>query len=143
MNVRRCMPPLPLALVSGTGQDVTVAEHRSRSLTPGAYGAVVLHEHSTLRLAAGKYTFASVKMGEDCKLLGDVGAVNRDKRERSGVDVRIVDGLQMAEHAQIAPHDDDDTKAQDFTIAVAGSDRVKINDPDCCLAALARQVRNQ
>ena len=137
------MPPLPLALASGGGQHINVGEKKTRSLTPGTYGAITIEEHGTLRLAAGRYTFASVKMGEDSKLLGDVGAVNRDKRERSGVDVRIVDGLQMAEHAQIAPHDDDDTKAQDFTIAVAGSDRVKINDPDCCLAALARQVRNQ
>ena len=112
------MPLLPLALASGTGADVTVAEHKAQSLAPGTYGAVVLHEGGTLRLEAGRYVFASLKMGERSQLLG----------ERGGVDLRIVNGLQMREHAKIEPHWDD-AKAKDFTIAVAGGDPATIADP--------------
>ena len=119
------MPPLPLALASGSGTAVTVEERKTRSLSPGIYGAVTLEEHSTLRLAAGRYTFASVKMGEHSKLLGE--RVGVDTRS-TGVDVRIVNGLQMAEDSRIGP-EWDDAKARDFTISVAGSDPAKINDP--------------
>jgi hypothetical protein len=94
------MPPLPLALASGGGQHINVEEKKTRSLTPGTYGALTIEEHGTLRLAAGRYTFASVKMGEDSKLLGERTAA--DVRA-SGLDVRIVGELQMGEHAKIEP----------------------------------------
>ena len=119
------MPALPLAFASGSGSDVNVPEHQTQSLQPGTYGTVVLHEHSTLNLAAGRYTFASVKMDEDSKLLGERG--NADTRV-NGLDVRIIHGLQMGSHARIEPHWDD-AKAKDFTISVAGSDPVTIDDP--------------
>lgn len=118
------MPPLPLASASGSGQDINVEEKKTRSLTPGTYGTVVLKEHSTLRLAAGNYIFTSVKMGKDSKLLGDRGGVNARTR---GQNVRIVNGLQMGEDARIKPSWDD-AKAADFMISVAGSDPVKMQD---------------
>jgi len=55
-------------------------------------------------------------MDEDSKLLADKG----------GVDVRIVGGLWMGKEAKITPRDDD-AKAKDFTIAVAGSDPTVIS----------------
>jgi len=119
------MPPLPLASASGSGQDIRVEEHKTRSITPGIYGAVVLEDHSTLRLAAGGYTFASIKMGGDSKLLGDRGGVDT---RISGLNVNIIHGLQMGEEAKIEPQWDD-AKAKDFTISVAGSDPVRIDDP--------------
>ena len=76
---------------------------------------VTLYKRSTLRLAAGKYSFATLKMGERSNLLGD----------RKGVDVRIVGELHMANHAGIAAQGDD-AKARDFTIAVAGRDPTTI-----------------
>jgi hypothetical protein len=105
------MPPLPLAAASGTGAAVTVEHHDHLSLTPGTYGEVRLHPHSELILAAGKYVFASLKMDEHSKVRGD----------RGGVDVQIAGGIWMGEHAEIGPHDDD-AKAQEFTIEVAGAD---------------------
>src|SRR5271157_5200722 len=109
------MPPLPLAAASGTGADVEVEHHKGVSLTPGTYGAVRLGHHSTLKLSTGRYTFASVSMEEESKMLG----------ERGGEDVRIVGGLWMEQHAEIAPHWDD-AKAKDFTIEVAGSDPTEV-----------------
>ncbi|MFZ1087077.1 MAG: S53 family peptidase [Terracidiphilus sp.] len=121
------MPPLPLAFASGSGQDIRVEEHNRRDLTPGVYGNVLLEEHSTLRLASGSYTFASVKMKDGSRLLGD--AAKGDGREKgvNGLTVKIIAGLQMGREAAIKP-DWDDAKAKDFTILVAGSDPTKIED---------------
>lgn len=105
------MPPLPLALAMGKGRDITVARENQLSLGPGTYGAVTLLYKSELWLAAGSYTFASVKMDDHSKLLADPG----------GVDVRIVSGLWTDREAKIEPHRDD-ARAKDFTISVAGSD---------------------
>jgi Pro-kumamolisin, activation domain len=113
------MPPLPLAAASGAGADVTVEHHHHRSLTPGTYGEVRLGPRSELTLAAGKYTFASLKMDERSKLRGDRG--RRDAAERGGVDVHIIGGLWMGEHAEIGPRNDD-AKANELTIEVAGAD---------------------
>ena len=125
------MPPLPLATASGSGQDINVEEHKTRSITPGTYGAVVIEEHGTLRLAAGAYTFTSVKMGGDSKMVGERSGMvehgNVDTRA-SGLSVRIVNDLQMGEEAKIEPAWDD-AKAKDFIISVAGSDPIKIEDP--------------
>ena len=122
------MPPLPLATASGTGADVTLEHHEHRALTSGTYGAVKLGPHSELRLAAGKYTFANLKMDEDSKLLGDRGGA--DKRGGgSGVDVHIVGGMWMGDEAQIGPRDDD-AKAKDFTIEVAAADPGSCNCDD-------------
>jgi hypothetical protein len=119
------MPPLPLAAVSGTGQHVQVEERRTRSLTPGTYGAVVLERHATLRLAAGSYVFTSVDMGEGSRLLGE--RPRTDARVRQRLDVHIVHSLHMGEHARIEPAWDD-AQAGDFTISVAGSDPVQSRD---------------
>jgi hypothetical protein len=119
------MPPLPLALASGSGSTVTVEEHKTRSLSPGTYGAVTLEQHSTLRLAAGRYIFTSVKMSEHSKMVGERGGVDT---RNTGVDVGIVNGLQMGEDTKIEP-EGHEVKARDFTISVAGSDPTKINDP--------------
>lgn len=124
------MPPLPLASASGSGQDIHVEEHKTRSITPGTYGAVVIEEHGTLRLAAGTYTFTSVKMGGDSKILGDRGGVverGNVGAPASGLWVRILNDLQMGEEAKIQPAWDD-AKAKDFIISVAGNDPSKIED---------------
>jgi hypothetical protein len=105
------MPPLPLALGSGSGNDVTVAHDKHQSLTPGTYGAIKLAHNSTLTLAHGKYLFASLKMDEDSKLLGVKG----------GVDVRVGGEVWLGKEAKIAPRDDE-SRASEFSIAVAGSD---------------------
>ena len=119
------MPALPLASASGSGPDIRVEEHQTRSITPGTYGAVVLEDHSTLRLAVGRYTFTSVRMAGDTKILGDRGGA--DTRV-AALDVRIVNGLQMGEEARIEPAWDD-AQAKDFTISVAGSDPLTIESP--------------
>src|ERR1017187_3451239 len=97
------MPPLPLAAASGSGADVRVERHHRRSLTPGTYGEVRLGPHGELRLAAGKYTFASVKMDEHSKLLPGRGerAGEYARADRGGVAVLIVGGLWMGEDARI------------------------------------------
>jgi hypothetical protein len=117
------MPPLPLAAASGSGADVRVERHHRRSLTPGTYGEVRLRPHSELRLAAGKYTFASVKMDEHSKLLPGRGerAGEYARADRGGVAVLIVGGLWMGEHAEIGLREDH-AMAKDFTIGVSGAD---------------------
>jgi Pro-kumamolisin, activation domain len=105
------MPPLPLALGSGGGSDVNIAHDKHQSLKPGTYGAIRLDHNSALSLTAGKYIFASLKMEEDSKLVGD----------KKGVDVRIGGELWMDKEARIGPRDDE-VKANDFSIAVAGTD---------------------
>jgi hypothetical protein len=120
------MPPLPLASASGTGENVTVEEHKSLSLTPGSYGALTLEGHSALHLSAGAYTFASIKMGEHSRLLGE--RTGRDDTRIQGLYVGIVNGLQMGDEARIQPAWDD-AKAKDFIISVAGSDPAAIVDP--------------
>ena len=87
------MPPLPLASASGSGMDIHVEEHKTRSITPGTYGAVVIEVHGTLRLAAGWYTFTSVQMWGDSKILGDRGVDTR----ATGLNVWIVNTLEMGE----------------------------------------------
>jgi hypothetical protein len=126
------MPPLPLASASGSGENIHVEERKMLDLTPGVYGALVIEEHGTLRLAAGRYTFTSVKMEEDSKLLGVRGkdekrdAANGERA--SSLEVHIVNGLQMEDEAKIAP-DWDDARAKDFLIYVAGTDPAKIEHP--------------
>jgi hypothetical protein len=115
------MPPLPLAAASGTGPDVIVRDEKERSLEPGHYGAVRLGHECTLKLAAGRYTFASVRMGERSRILGERGARDQRAAEVVGVDVHILGELWMGEHAQIGPEWGGAT-ARDFTIEVGGSD---------------------
>lgn len=105
------LPPLPLAIAMGHGQDITLARRSRFSLGPGTYGTVTLLYESELWLAAGKYVFANLKMDENAKLLADPG----------GVDLRIVGSLWTDVRARIATHRDD-AKAKDFVIAIAGSD---------------------
>jgi Pro-kumamolisin, activation domain len=121
------MPPLPLAAAAGAGVDVTVEHHKELSLTPGTYGEVRLHHHSALHLAPGKYIVASLKMDRDSKLWAERGG--QDARGENGpVDLKIVGGLWMGGHAKIGPRDDD-AKANEFTIEVAGADPgVSAND---------------
>jgi hypothetical protein len=128
------MPPVPLAFASGSGQDIYVKDHDSRLLTPGTYGATVIEDHGTLRLAAGTYTFTSVRMYEDSAILGErVEAANPPTvgivAPATALSVHIVNGLNMFERARIEPHWDD-AKAGDFTIYVAGSDPVTITTPE-------------
>jgi len=128
------MPPLPLAWASGNGQEIHVEEHQTADLTPGVYGALTIEGHGTLRLAAGRYTFRSVKMLGDSKLLGVRGPENGDGRKASdseratGLEVRIVNGLWMEDDAKIEPAWDD-ARAKDFLIYVAGADPAKIERP--------------
>lgn len=126
------MPALPLASATGTGEDIHVEEHKSRSIGPGTYGAVVVEDHGTLRLTAGTYTFTSIRMGGDTKIVGERGSVETRagvaNAEATGINIRIVNYLQMGEEAKIEPGWDD-AKAKDFTIAVAGSDPMSIVDP--------------
>src|ERR1035441_5388519 len=94
------MPPLPLARASGKGEDIRVKEHDSQLLTPGTYGDVVIEEHGTLRLSAGSYTFASVRMEEEAALLGERAKTDdhpSDSRvpPAAGLDVHIVGFLDM------------------------------------------------
>lgn len=113
-----CMPALPLAMALGRGADLTVERHKQKSLVPGTYGAITLLYDSELWLASGQYTFASLRMDEGAKLLGDPG----------GVQLGIVGSLWTDKRARIAPHREE-AKAQDFNIAVAGSDDVDTKSP--------------
>jgi len=116
------MPPVPLAFASGTGPNVDVEPEKEVLLTPGTYGAVKLGHESTLKLAAGKYTFASLRMEEKSKLFAER---DNGKPSVSGVDLHIIGELWMENHSDIAPHWDD-AKAKDFRIEVAGNDPVAV-----------------
>ena len=105
------MPALPLAIALGSGADLTVARHKQMSLAPGTYGAVTLLYESELWLACGHYVFAGLRMDEGSKLLADPG----------GVELGIVGSLWTDKRARIATHQDE-ARAKDFSIAVAGSD---------------------
>jgi hypothetical protein len=48
------MPPLPLAVASGTGSDITIVEHAPQTLTPGNYGNVLIRKEGVLRLKPGE-----------------------------------------------------------------------------------------
>lgn len=65
MNVG--LPPFPTP-APGT-QTVTVAEADTVTLTPGAYGKIILKYRATLILNAGTYHFDNLQMGDKCKLL--------------------------------------------------------------------------
>jgi Pro-kumamolisin, activation domain len=112
------MPPLPLASAAAAyrPKDVFVARRNRLSIAPGAYGALTLLYESELWLAPGRYTFASVRMDERAKLLGEYGTV----------EVEISGRLWTDREARIGPRDEDGP-AEHFTIAVAGDDTAPAN----------------
>jgi hypothetical protein len=70
------MPELPLAIVSGSGREITLHRYEQTSLGPGTYGALTMLYESELWLAAGTYVFSSIKMDKHARLFALPGGVN-------------------------------------------------------------------
>lgn len=106
------MPELPLAIASGSGHEITLNRYQQTSIGPGTYGALVMLFESELWLAAGTYIFSSIRMDEHARLFALPGAVI----------VGVVGSLWTDRGARIVLQREE-SKAEHFTIFVAGSDQ--------------------
>jgi hypothetical protein len=103
------MPPLPLARPAGpSGPDVTVNRGDVTALQPGGYGTLAVD--GTVALNPGRYSFTTVTVGHEAKLLAIAG----------DVELSISGSLATGREAEIAPAFGQG--AARLTISVSGLD---------------------
>jgi hypothetical protein len=85
--VTPCCPIPPITCGNGP---VVVRRNETFSITPGTYGALRVLNGGTLNLAAGTYTFCSIKVGRDARIVaqGPV-TINVESTVRVGADSHL------------------------------------------------------
>ena len=85
-------------------------------------------------LTTGTYTFTSIRMGGDTKIVGERGSVETragvaNAEAVTGINIRIVNYPADGRRSEDRDRDGTMLKPRTFTIAVAGSDPMSIVDP--------------
>lgn len=103
------MPPLPLVVSAGAGERaVVVAAGQQQTLTPGAYGSLVVDGVAVLE--AGEYGFTDVTVGADAEL-----------RCAGAVQVTVLRTLTAHDGARLRPQDVE-MGATDMHVSVLAAD---------------------